>query len=70
MSKPKGLAPEVLGYWLDEFEREMFPHQESEEEQEAFTDVGRKRVGRVIQRLVKAVRATEQEPAPTKGDPR
>ena len=28
----------VLGFWIDEFEREMFPHQESEFEQETFTD--------------------------------
>lgn len=49
------LDDEQLRFWIDQFESEMFPHQESEFEQEAFTPEGRKRVGRVIQRLVKTL---------------
>lgn len=57
----KGLDAAVLGHWVDELEDAMFPHQESEFEQEALTDVGRRRVGAVLQRLVKAVRAADSE---------
>src|SRR5512138_802828 len=39
-------------YLVDALERLMFPHQESEEEQEAFTDVGRDRVAQWIEDVV------------------
>jgi hypothetical protein len=40
-----------VAHYIAELEKEMFPHQESEEEQEAFTPVGRKRVARVLRRM-------------------
>lgn len=54
------LTPAVLDYWIDQFEDEMFPHQESEFEQDSFTPEGRKRMARVIQRLVKAVAKSQR----------
>lgn len=39
--------------WVNELEREMFPHQESEFEQESFTEVGRERVASVLRRMLR-----------------
>jgi hypothetical protein len=41
MTKKRGERHTVL---IDSLERVMFPFQESEEEQESFTDIGRQRV--------------------------
>lgn len=42
--------------WIDRLAAEMFPFQESEFEQESFTDVGRQRVGKVLDELIRDVR--------------
>lgn len=60
MNHVKGLDEAVLGHWIDKLELALFPHQESEFEQEAFTSQGRKRAGAVLQELVKAVRQNDR----------
>jgi hypothetical protein len=43
--------------WIADLERELFPHQESEFEQESFTTQGRERVRRFLERFAERVRA-------------
>jgi hypothetical protein len=45
------LAPSERRQWIDRMETELFPHQESEEEQDAFTAQGRKRVDQFLRRF-------------------
>lgn len=59
------MKPSVVEFWIDEMERALFPHQESEFEQESFTDMGRERVREVLQKLVKAVQERERTSEPT-----
>ena len=42
---PKKLLPLLVISALKQLEAVLFPHQESEEEQESFTEVGRRRAG-------------------------
>lgn len=64
----RSLTKQELNRWIDEFERTMFPHQESEFEAEALTSEGRDRVGVAIQKLVRTLtlppRETRETPAP------
>jgi hypothetical protein len=45
------LAPSERRQWVDRLETELFPHQESEFEQESFTPTGRKRVDQFLRRF-------------------
>lgn len=51
------MTPREVKWWIARFEQELFPHQESEFEQESFTPQGRRRMARVIRELAKAVSA-------------
>lgn len=41
--------------WTSTLERALFPYQESEEEQEAFTPEGRKRAEKVLYEMLRAI---------------
>lgn len=52
----------LIAKWIDLLEQEMFPHQESEDEQESFTDIGRERVAEVFREFI---REAQQKAATT-----
>ncbi len=47
---------------IDSLAAVLFPHQESEEEQESFTDVGRQRVDEWIERVLAEHGLNDDEP--------
>lgn len=64
-------AVEVWKPWIDRLERELFPHQECEHEQESFTTEGRKRVAKFLKAFQDdAVRGVLSNPRVTVARPK
>jgi hypothetical protein len=69
LSKQQAAKREIVHRYVVRLERVLFPHQESEEEQESFTDIGRHRAQRVLGEMFDELGGTHRgrlAAAPTK----